>query len=167
MHVHNGATIRLWWTFFFLSTLFSLSFPWQNTKVSRDFFVPNLVLILLIAICFFCWFFHSSYISWFHLISKSNLVFILLIPIFLKNFLIEFCFLFHPSSFFFHFFMSNLVPILFITIYFVWDPFLLYFFFQFHPLLFCWLGILLPCILGVFFYGVSLGFMIKVKGFKG
>jgi len=154
MRVHNGATIRLWWTFFFLSTLFSLSFPWQNTKVSCDFFVPNLVLILLIAICFFCWFFHLSHISWFHLISKSNLVFILLIAI-------------SSLIIFFSFFMSNLVPILFITIYFVWDPFLLYFFFQFHPLLFCWLGILLPCILGVSFYGVSLGFMIKVKGFKG
>ena len=132
--MHDGAAVRLWWTFFFYP-LFSLSSPYQNIKVSCDFFVSNLVIVFLIAICFIFYFFIDSFISsrisWFHLISISNLVFILLIDFFFI-FIIEFCFLFHPSSFVFHF--LNPVPFFLLPFILFWILFLIVFVFSISSL---------------------------------
>jgi len=51
--VHNGEVFGFRWIFFLLFSLFSLSSPCQNIKVSFNlFFVCILVLVLLISICF-------------------------------------------------------------------------------------------------------------------
>jgi hypothetical protein len=110
---HGGAMTELWWTFFF-SSLFFLSFPRWNIKVSFHlFFVSNLVLILFISICsvFFYFLFFSS-ISSHHLISfnlyiKFSHSFLLLFRFFFLL-LIEFCFQCYLLAFDFNFFIYQI-----------------------------------------------------------
>jgi hypothetical protein len=50
-HVHGGVVVGLWWTFFL--SPFCLFSPYQNKNVSfYYYFLSNLILILLISICF-------------------------------------------------------------------------------------------------------------------
>jgi hypothetical protein len=50
--VNDDATIKLQWVFF-ISSIFFFSSPYQSMKLSCHlFFISNLVLILLIVICF-------------------------------------------------------------------------------------------------------------------
>jgi hypothetical protein len=68
LHVHGGVVVGLWWTFFFSPSY--LSSPYQNINVSFNYyFLSNLVLILLISICFVSYLFFIDFFLQFRLSS--------------------------------------------------------------------------------------------------
>ena len=98
LHGSHGFGLR--WTFFFFS-LFYLSYPCQNIKVSSNlFFCIQFDFYFFIYICFVFLFYSSilSIIIWFHIVYKSDLY---IIPHFFDYFLLAF-FLIEFCSKFFH-----------------------------------------------------------------
>jgi len=138
---HGGAMTEIWWTFFF-SSLFFLSFPRWNIKVSFHlFFVSNLVLIFFISICSVFLFLFFSSISSHHLISFNLYI------KFSHSFYCYFVFFFPSpnwvlfsmlsiSIWFQFFYISNLIPII-LLLFLLYILDLLYcILFQFHLFLF-------------------------------